>query len=231
MEKKFFCFALLFTSLTCVLFGGNSSWESYKQETFDELPMITGWCDKEKAEKIMDLIFESKPKVCVEIGPFAGSTTYPIARTLQFLQQGMVFTIDAWDNRACIEGLEPNDSNIPSWNALDLSAIREQFFTLIFKKKLISVCFPICMRSDVASDLFEDESIDLLYIDGNFSRQGSLLDVLSYLPKVKTGGYIWLNDAELPAKNKALGYLMKNCTWIREKSVEKRCLLFNKIKN
>jgi hypothetical protein len=228
MKTKIYHLILLLTSLTGALSAANSSWALFKQETFDELPLITGWCDNEKADKIMDVIFESKPNICVEIGAFAGSTTYPIARALQFLQHGIVFAIDAWDNRACVEGLDPNDSNIASWNAIDLNTIKEQFFSLIIRQKLTNVCFPVCLRSDIASDLFEDETIDMLYIDGNFSRQGSMLDVLSFLPKVKRGGYLWINDAESFGKIKAVAHLMKNCTWLKEKSIGKRCLLFKK---
>lgn len=228
MQKKIFFYFVLFACSTFFLNANDSSWESFKYEIFQELPLITGWCDKEKAEKLMDFIYESKPAICVEIGTFGGSTTYPIARALQYCGQGVLYTIDAWDNKACVEGLDPSDSNYSTWSNLNLNDIREQFILLLFRKELINWCYPIYMRSEQSDVLFEDNSIDFLYIDGNFSKQGTMQDVIAYYPKVKDGGYIWINDADTIAKNKSVAFLMKNCIWIKEKSLGKRCVLFKK---
>lgn len=228
MKKEIICYLLFFISRILILSGESPSWEEYKQETFHELPLIPGWCHKEKAEKLMSLIYETRPEICVEIGTFAGSSTYPIARALRFLGKGVIYTIDAWDNKACIEGLDPNHSNIVWWSSLELNATREQFIFMIFKKQLTTFCYPIFMRSERAHTLFADHSIDFLYIDGNFSRQGSIRDVLAYFPKVKPEGLIWLNDADSIFKNKAVAYLMKNCQWVKEKSLGKSSLVFKK---
>jgi hypothetical protein len=55
-----------------------------------------------------------------------------------------------------------------------------------------------------------------------------LNDVLLYFPKVKEGGYIWLNDADQFNKNLAVAFLMKHCEWVKEKSIGIHWILFKK---
>jgi hypothetical protein len=227
MKKSVFLF-LFYLLSTVSLFCAALSWEQYKQETIQELPTIPGWCTKEKAELLMDLIYETQPNICIEIGAFGGSTTYPLARALQFNGQGILYTIDAWDNQTAIKGLERNDPNTSWWSNLDMKAIYCQFVSLLSRKQLTNFCRPIPVSSENAISIFSNESIDFLYIDGNFSNLGALQDVLLYFPKVKMGGYICLNDSDCESKNKALAHLMKNCQWLKAKSLGKSCIVFKK---
>ncbi len=212
------------------LFGQKEAWEKYKKDTLDEQPQIYGWCSLEKAEKLMEFIYKEKPKTCVEIGVLGGSVTYPIAKSLSFLKKGTVYAIDAWDNEAAIERVEVSEV-IQWWKAVNLEEIYQGFCKLISTKDLGNYCLPIRKRSSEALKSFADGSIDMLYVDGNISEQGSLEDVQLYLPKVKEGGYIWLNDADIPDRVLATAFLMNNCTWIKEQSLGKNCVLFQKKKS
>lgn len=176
----------------------------------------------------MDFVFEFQPEICVEIGTFGGSTTYPLASALEFLGQGKLYAIDAWENHAAIEGLEENDPNLEWWKNLDLVGIRQRFFQFLILKKLRAWCHPIALLSQEAVSSFADESIDLLYIDGNFSEEGSLRDVLFYFPKVKKGGFIWLNDANVATKKKSVIFLMDNSQWLKKWSLKNSCIVFQK---
>lgn len=225
MLKAIF-FALFFFSVKS--YATFQPWESYKQETILELPQIPGWCSKEKAEMLMDMIYEVRPKLCIEIGAFGGSTTYPIARALQYTRQGMLYAIDAWDNQVAIEGFEKNNENIFWWSSVDMKAIFSQFVALLSNKQLTNICRPLPVSSEKAVSLFSDESVHFLYIDGNFSAPGAMQDVILYFPKVKKGGYIWLNDADCEAKNTAIAFLMENCEWLKKKSLGKSCIVFKK---
>jgi hypothetical protein len=174
----------------------------------------------------MEFIRTEKPEVCVEIGSFGGAISYPIVRTLNFLQHGVLHAIDAWDTEASIEGLK--DEKVVSWlKTLDMNATKSRFQDL-FKGHLEKYCKIVHQKSSTAVSLFADNSIDLLYIDGNGSREGSLNDVLLYFPKVKEGGYIWLNDADQFNKNLAVAFLMKHCEWVKEKSIGIHWILFKK---
>ncbi|NGX37502.1 MAG: hypothetical protein K1000chlam2_00658 [Chlamydiae bacterium] len=230
MNKLSFCLCATFI-LFCFNCGFSSiytRWEPYKEVTFHVLATIPGWCSKEKAEILMDFIHETKPDVCVEIGAFGGSTSFPIASALRFNNQGILYAIDAWDNQAAIEGLDANDPNLAWWVSLDMGSIYKQFVDKMTARKLNTWYRPISKRSEQAVNLFSDGVIDLLYIDGNFSSQGSLQDTVLYFSKVKKGGYIWLNDSHSPSKLESVIYLMENATWLPEKSIKNRCIVFRK---
>lgn len=205
------------------------AWENHKKLVLNELHQISGWQDPQKAEKIMEFIRRAKPKTCVEIGAFGGKMTYPIASTLEFLKQGTVYAIDAWDTLTAIEGLE-DKKDIQWWKNINMNAVHQQFLELLSSKQL-ERCRPLHQRSQMAASLFPDESIDFLFIDGSFSRKRSLEDARLYLPKVKKGGYIWLNHAHIFSKNQTVAFLMKHCQWIKEQSMGIDCILFQKEKS
>jgi len=56
-------------------------------------------------------------------------------------------------------------------------------------------------ESAKASESFEDESLDLVYIDANHSYENVTLDITKWLPKVKKGGTIaghdYINSADI----------------------------------
>jgi len=205
-------------------------WEYFKHATLKELSKISGWQNPEVAAKLMDLIHYKKLETCVEIGAFAGAISYPIGQSLYFQKKGAFYPIDVWDKKAALEGLE-SQTDINSYQDFDFEAIHQNFKNLLHQTNLERYCHPIAKRSRDAVTSFANNSIDLLFIDGNASSKGSLEDVTLYLPKVKEGGYIWLNGADAPNKSKAVAYLMNHCRWVKDESIENRCLLFQKEKN
>lgn len=206
----------------------HTQWDIYKSKQLANLTLFNGWCKLEKANHLMNFFYQHKPLLSVEIGTFGGSTTFPILSALEYLKQGHLLTIDAWDNQKAIEGFEPTDPNYIWWKALDLNQIYQKFIYSITKMKLTDHCTVIRSSSQEAAKSFADESIDLVYIDGNFSPSGSLDDVKTYFPKVKPGGYIWLNNGSSPEKLPSVVYLMEHAFWLKEESLENRCLVFQK---
>jgi len=207
---------------------GSTPWELYKSQELAKLSQFTGWCDQEKGNCLMDFIFLHQPELCVEIGTFGGSTTFPILSTLDYLQKGQLFCIDAWDNEEATKGLNEEDPNKVWWLQQNLAEVRQHFLSTLSIMNLESRCHVLTMSSQRAAAEFEDESIDLLYIDGNFSPKGSLEDVVHYFPKVKVGGYIWLNDASIAAKLPSVAYLMEHSLWLPKYSLGNRCIVFQK---
>ena len=59
-----------------------------------------------------------------------------------------------------------------------------------------------------ASKLFEDESIDMVYIDGLHKTEAVTEDILTWTPKVKTGGVISGHDYRDPKVYRALMALL-----------------------
>src|SRR3990172_4322799 len=218
---KRFLFICFFSFFTTPLFAEPSTWEIYKKDVLDIQQRISGWCSQDKAETLMDMVYEIKPMLIVEIGTLGGATTFPMVCSLNFLNRGVIYAIDAWDNEICLEGLTSDDPNRSYWMNLniDMDSIYKYFLDWLTQLNLKKFCVPMRLRSDQAVNVFYDKSIDLLYIDGNVSSEGSLKDVTLYFPKVAHGGYIWINHADLFTKNKAVAFLMKNCEWIRERSI------------
>lgn len=221
---------LLLHVLISPLFG-NPSWDQLKNRTVsEELPQIFGWCTKEKAEVLMDLIYENKPKLCVEIGTFAGASSYPILCALKYLDCGILYTIDPWNEEALLKGYE-EDLDFQNWwknTRIQLEQICLNFHTMIHEKNLSSYCYSVRMLSVHGGLIFQDESIDFLHIDGNTSEQGSLEDIHVFFSKVKQGGFICLSNAKIQTRTPMLVFLFEHCDWIQEKS-KQDFLIFKKL--
>lgn len=207
----------------------SSEWDRHVESTIKILPKFPGWCTPEKTRTLMNFIYEFRPEVLVEIGSFGGSTTYPLVSSLSFIKTGVLYAIDAWNPQVAIEGLQENDPNLQWWANVDMATIYSNFIHEMrpFRKW----CKVIRNRSERAVSQFSDESIDFLYIDGNFSSEGSFRDVTLYFPKVKKGGVIWINDADRKEKRSSVGFLMENAIWLREYSIKNRCVVFRKLRS
>jgi hypothetical protein len=118
--------------------------------------------------------------VMVEIGSFVGDSSEVFAKRCK-----TIHCIDPWLN-----GYDDNDTSSYKW---PMSQIEKQFDELcrkypnIIKHKMTSV---------KGADLFENESIDFIYIDGKHTKEAAKEDALTWLPKLKKPGYIAGHDFE-----------------------------------
>jgi GR25 family glycosyltransferase involved in LPS biosynthesis len=208
-------------------FTKKTKWDEYRKNVIEESKSIPRWNSLDSSDKVMQLLYDIQPNTCVEIGCFGGATTYQIAKTLSFLKKGKLYAIDAWDVAAAVKKIKDN-SLIETFKSLNWQSVQKGCETLIASKNLNTYCTLIQELSEQAASRFSDESIDFLYIDGNPSSEGSLTDVLTYLPKVKKGGYICLNGANTLEKTASIAHLLKYCFWLKEEFKDPRCLLFQK---
>ena len=108
---------------------------------------------------------------------------------------------------------------------MNLDRIYQSFLSMLSKYGLEKYCKTIRKTSEKAAP--EIESIDVLYIDGNINEAISLQDVKLYLPKVRSGGYIWINDALWANRQSSLDLLLESCTVV--KLIDGgNCILFKK---
>ena len=205
------------------------SWEIYKKKVIRyQQKRIPGWCCREKASKMMNLIYETKPMVCVEIGIFSGASAYPTAAALSFQKKGIIHAIDPWSKEECLKGYNQNDANACWWKEVNFEHVYDKFNRILIRKRLLPFCHVMRMTSQKASIYFENESIDILHIDGNHSEEVSFADVKMFLPKVKKGGYIWFDDANWATTKKSVHYLMQFCSLDVDRSIDNSCCLFKK---
>jgi predicted O-methyltransferase YrrM len=202
-----------------------------KEQVKKLLPSIHGWCSVEKAEKLMDYIANEKPKIIVEIGVFGGSSLIPQVMATKANGVGMVYGIDPWKSEDALEEMTGKE-NLAWWSTVNLNDIykhcREHLKTLDLGK----YCKLIRDKSENVVDQFENESIDLLHVDGNHSEVLSYKDVTLYISKVKPGGLIFFDDIwwtegdSTVTTRKALMFLFEHCDKID--LINNDCLVFRK---
>lgn len=204
----------------------DTSWTQYKDSTFSQMTTFQGWCSQRKAERMMDLIHQERPLLCVEVGVFGGSSLYPTAAALEFNKQGIVYAIDPWSVAPCVEGMDTINANW--WSQVDLNKIMNDFVFGMHQQLLDHRYCLMRMTSKQSVSFFKDKTIDIIHIDGNHSEESALFDVQSWLPKVKKGGYIWFDDVNWPQTRRAVEYLYDHCELDQSCSVEDTYLLFKK---
>ncbi len=218
----------LFFLLTVVLLKADDDFEVLKTEVCRDLYDLDGWCTEEKTKHFMDLIYEVKPDIYVEIGVFAGQSLIPAAMALKYIDHGKAIAIDAWDSFECIKYMDPivDRINIGWWGQLYIEPLYQEYVSLISKYRLDEYVHTIRSSSQKAVSLVD--SIDILHIDGDHSQYGSLQDVILYLPKVRSGGYIWYSDALWIQRQKGLEILLKECEVVKTID-QSNCILFRKL--
>ena len=196
------------------------------------LPSIHGWCSPDKAIKFVEIIINTQPNICLEIGVFGGSSYIPQAMALQCNKKGIIYGIDPWRNDTALEEMI-SDEHKKWWGELNLEKIYQDFLLLIKKYNLEDCCKIIRDKSENVSDQFQDESICLLHIDGNHSQALSYKDAVNYLPKLKVGGIcffddiFWKEGGEVTTR-KAILHLLERCKKIDV--INNDCLALQKIK-
>lgn len=173
---------------------------------------MEGWCSIEKALAMAELILETKPMSVVEIGVFGGRSLIPQAMALRENGVGMVYGIDPWKKSVAIEG-ENSKENNEWWLKLDLEAIHVHCIDHIWRYNLDSWVTIIRAPSQNCRHLFP--LIDILHIDGAHSEVSSVRDVLNYLPRVKSGGYIWFDDTDWETTKRAVDLVEAECSKVK----------------
>lgn len=189
---------------------------AWKQHVLTTVPKMHGWCSQEKTGKLMDLVLKEKPKVCVELGAFGGASILPVATALRLLENGVIYCVDPWDRLEAVRYFNPlkDKVNIEYWLQTDFGDVYKRFLHIINTWQLNKYCVILQKTSaDAAEDI--KGPIDFLHIDGNHSEIISLLDVQTYLPKVRRGGYICYNDCFWPERIAAMDLLLESCEFIQ----------------
>jgi hypothetical protein len=120
-----------------------------------------------------------KDFVLVEVGSFVGDSTRVFARRCK-----EIHSVDPWKNGY-------DDEHDPSSYTWPMERIEAQF------DEVVEECGNIIkhkMTSLEGAELFEDESIDMVYIDGNHLYEYVKQDIIAWSPKVKKGGWVCGHD-------------------------------------
>lgn len=156
----------------------------------------------------------------VEIGSWKGkSSTYMGVEIINSGKKIKFDCVDTWLGSE--EHINPNSSCYEP-----LLEIKDGLYNSFLKniEPLKSVINPIRMSSVEASKLFEDETLDFVYIDGAHDYDSVFDDIHHWFPKVKIGGYIGGDDLDWKGVNMAVydnfenNFIsIKGKTWIKQK--------------
>lgn len=189
----------------------NSIIQQAKINVFGYMDQLEGWCSKNKAAILMDLVFMLEPSTVVEIGVFGGKSLIPMAAALKVAGKGKIYGIDPWDSKASAEGME--GVNYEWWSKLDHGNILRYLQTKIVDFALEKQIELIVATSEQAPPI---PNIDFLHIDGNHSEKAANLDVIKWVPLVRRGGLIIFDDVTWGTNRSAVEWLDKNCTRLAE---------------
>jgi hypothetical protein len=114
----------------------------------------------------------------VEIGSYMGESMAIFAQSNKFSK---IFCVDPWTN-----GYDDEDAS-----SFDCEDAEKHFDE---RKNNYNFVEKIKNRSDIAVLDFEDESIDIVYIDGNHKPEEVKNDILNWYPKIKKDGIISGHD-------------------------------------
>ncbi|MCB1111787.1 MAG: class I SAM-dependent methyltransferase [Chlamydiales bacterium] len=186
--------------------------DQVKMLAYALMGQLEGWCSHEKASIMMDIVFLLKAETVVEIGVFGGKSLVPMACACKANGKGVVYGIDPWDAGESAKGME--GVNLEWWGNLDHDKIYTDLKRKVKKFDLDSYINLLRCTSEEAP-IFEE--IDILHIDGNHSEDASLYDVMKWVPLVRKGGVIilddigWVDEETGSGTAKAVQYLNEHC--------------------
>jgi len=186
------------------------------QGVLDMSERIPGWAPPDKLTRMFNLVLETQPHRIVEIGVFGGRSLMALAvASLHLPHPCQVVGIDAWSNNEAVENMFPEvwqdeQGHLDYWEGQDLERICEGCRHLFEEEDLMEQVTLI--RGDSVSTVPLFDHIDILHIDGNHTDWSSTRDVCNWVPRVRNGGFIHMDDtywATLQAT--ALPMLEKRC--------------------
>jgi hypothetical protein len=188
-----------------------------KTEAIEMMRQCIGWCSEQKGEFLVDLILKAKPEIVVEIGVWGGKSLVPMARALKANKNGVIYGIDPWNP---VESLKEvmEDANRNYWGQIDHLGTKQSLEQNI---RNFSLEKNVVLIQSTSEDAAPIQGIGLLHVDGNHSEKMSYLDVTKWVPFVKSGGYIILDDMTWYEKGnfttkKACEWMDANCIKLAE---------------
>jgi predicted O-methyltransferase YrrM len=173
------------------------------------IPHLEGWSEPERCCEMAERILETKAQVCVDIGVFAGRSTVAMGFAARELGTSRVYGIDTWNPGAAADN-DDHKEGVEWWEKnSNLETIHQLAMRTIWDHRLEPWVTIIRAKSENVHQLFP--MIDFLNIDGGHSELASCRDVELYLPKVRSGGYIFMDDTAWPTTQKAVSMIEEQC--------------------
>jgi cephalosporin hydroxylase len=160
---------------------------------------IEGWFTfedvyREEAKKCTD------DSILVELGVWKGkSIAFLATEILSLKKKPRLFAVDTW---AGSDDEPEHQKEVTKLGGPE--ALYNEFCNNMRACGVDGIVHPIQKKSLVAAKMFDDESIDFLYIDASHTYEDVLADIKAWLPKIKKGGVIAGHDIKWPDVKKAV---------------------------
>lgn len=216
---------LLFYMTLCFqlfLFGSK---DQTKIQAHRIMTTIPGWCSEEKEKLIVDLVYEYRPNVCVEVGVFAGKSSIPFLMAMKDLKHGKLYAIDHWSNQECIKHFPEATSHYKWWNEVDLNKFYHFFLNLLKQNHLSAYCCPIKQSGENVA--IPESSIDILHVDCLGMDSATLPVLKKMIPFLKQDGFLLLNG--WASAQESFEFAKQDC-WVVKVLDKGQCVLMKKMK-
>jgi Methyltransferase domain len=164
----------------------------------DEQPIDSGGgATLTKVLVLADLIVAHDLRTVVELGVYRGRLLLPLGRLLAGLGRGEAIGIDPYSAQAAIQtDAHSAQVDLTAW-ALeqDWEGLHAGVATAIDRWQLGGYTRLIRERSLDAAGRFAQQPIDLLHVDGNHDAAAVGADLEAYLPAMRPGAFVVLDDA------------------------------------
>ena len=199
----------------------------HKAELLNTVPTMNGWCDPAKSNHIFDTVIETKPKICVELGVFAGRSLIAFALALAKLnnKRHLVYGVDTWAAAPAMDNT--CRENASWWSTLNYAAIKGECERVCGQLRVSEYVKLLPMSTVQAYSEIEGD-IDILHIDGNHSKWDSTRDVTLWTDRVSDGGIIYFDDADWESTQTAQEFLDMKCDKIGEIRTSNVCGVYRK---
>ncbi len=127
-----------------------------------------------------DLVGELRPSMIVELGVYNGLSFFTFCQALEeFDIDAVAYAVDCWEGDAHTQSYDDSIYR-------DVQAHAREHYR--------GVAYLLKMYFQEALKQFDDESIDLLHIDGLHTYEAVREDFESWFPKVRPGGIVLFHD-------------------------------------
>lgn len=152
----------------------------------DALPMGgTSYLHKDCQDGLSEAVHKTRAYHVVEIGSLCGASALHMATVAYW--KPTIYCVDPW---VSYDQLASHQQ--------DFDRVYRQFLSNVVQAGLEEQIVPVRKPSPEAAVHFEDESVQLIYIDGYHSRAAVRSDILAWWPKLQRGGIMCGDDILWP---------------------------------
>jgi len=187
---------------------------------------MDGWCTEERACEMAERILETKAKIIVDVGVYAGRSTIGMGFAARELRDSTVYGIDPWKVDSAVEG-DDVEANARWWREnSNLEHMHQRTMECIWAHRLDQWVTIIRNGSQYVHQLFP--VIDFINIDGCHTEIASCRDVELYLPRLRQHHFLSFDDCDWDSTQKALRMVEEQCDLIKVMSGANEARIYRK---